>query len=253
MKEEVMGKLDGKIILITGGTSGIGAAAAELAADEGAQVIVLAHNEQRGYEFEKTVKEQSLNVSFLPCNVGRKDEVIHAHRVINEKFGKIDILVNNAGILKTGALEEITDEEWDEVYQINVKGVLYMCQEFIEDLSATQGVILNVASINGLFSYIKGKRSYMYSTSKAALIQLTRYLAKNYAPQVRVNCLCPGITETNLFINRDFSRFEGCNLLNRIALPEEIAKAALFLVSDDSSFMTGSIVVVDSGDSIKFP
>ena len=121
----------------------------------------------------------------------------------------------------------------------------------MDELVEKRGVILNNASINGLHNYIKGKKSYMYATSKAALIQFTQYLAKNYAPNVRVNCLCPGITETNLFTNRDFTRFEGCNLLGRMAKPEEIANVALFLVSDESSFMTGSIIVADGGEVLK--
>lgn len=117
-------------------------------------------------------------------------------------------------------------------------------------LKMSHGVILNNASINGLHSYIKGRRSYMYASSKAANIQLTRYLAKNYAPEVRVNVLCPGMTKTNLFTNRDFSRFQDVNLLGRMADPLEIAKVAVFLLSSDSSFMTGSVVVVDGGETI---
>lgn len=91
----------------------------------------------------------------------------------------------------------------------------------------------------------------MYASSKAAMIQFSQHLAKNYAPDVRVNVICPGVTMTNIFINRDFSRFNNVNLLGRVAKPEEIANAVLFLVSDDSSFMTGSILVVDGGESIK--
>lgn len=118
-------------------------------------------------------------------------------------------------------------------------------------LIKNQGVILNNTSINGLHSYIKGKRSYMYATSKAAAIQFTKYLAKNYAPDVRVNALCPGLTETDLFTNRDFSRFSDANLLERMAKPEEIARVALFLCSDDASFITGSVIVADGGETIK--
>ena len=170
--------------------------------------------------------------------------------IVNE-YGHLDVLFNNAGILLTGALDELTDEEWDKSYEVNVKATLHMCQAFMGMLQASHGVILNNASINGLHTYIKGKRSYMYATSKAANIQLTRYLAKNYAPEVRVNAICPGMTKTNLFTNRDFSRFKDVNLLGRMADPMEIAKTALFLLSDDSSFMTGSIVVVDGGETIR--
>ena len=90
----------------------------------------------------------------------------------------------------------------------------------------------------------------MYTASKAAVIQFTKHLAHNYAPTIRVNCLCPGVTETNIFTNRDFSRFDGCNLLNRVATPNEIANAALFLVSDEASFVTGSVFVVDGGETL---
>ena len=160
------------------------------------------------------------------------------------------MLFNNAGILLTGSLEELTDEEWDRSYDVNVKATMHMCKAFMPMLKKSKGVILNNASINGLHSYIKGRRSYMYATSKAANIQLTKYLAKNYAPDVRVNAICPGMTETNLFTNRDFSRFKDVNLLGRMADPMEIAKVAVFLLSEDSSFMTGSVVVVDGGETI---
>lgn len=244
------GKLEGKIALITGGTSGIGEGCATLFAEEGATVIALARNEVRGREAENRAKSKGLKVHFFPCDVANREQVSLAHEKILGQFGKIDILMNNAGILCTSSLKEITDESWDEVYQVNLKSVLYMCQEFIDDIVDRKGVVLNNASINGLHDYIKGSKSYMYATSKAALIQFTRYLAKNYAPNVRINCLCPGMTITNLFTNRDFTRFDNCNLLERMALPEEIAKVALFLVSDDSSFMTGSVIVADGGESI---
>lgn len=244
-------KLEGKIVLVTGGTSGIGGASARLFAEEGATVIVVARNRTRGEEFESLCRRKGLKVFFLPCDVTDRMQIVETHKKVRERFGSIDILMNSAGILRTGGLKEITDEDWDAVYQANLKAVLYVCQEFIDELVDLKGVILNNASINGLHTYIKGAKSYMYATAKAALIQFTQYLAKNYAPDVRVNCLCPGITETNLFTNRDFSRFDGCNLLNRVAKPEEIAKVALFLISEDSSFMTGSIIVADGGEVLK--
>lgn len=244
-------KLSGKTALVTGGTSGIGGSCSMLFAKEGAKVISVARNEKRGKEFESTCREQGLDVSFISCDVTCREQLTAIHKEIQNQWGEIDILMNNAGILRTGGLQEITDEEWDAVYQANVKSVLYICQEFIDELVNNKGVILNNASINGLHSYIKGAKSYMYASSKAALIQFSQYLAKNYAPDIRVNCLCPGITETNLFTNRDFSRFKDCNLLGRMAKPEEIAKVALFLVSEDSSFMTGSIVVADGGEVLK--
>lgn len=246
-----MKKLSGKTVLVTGGTSGIGGGSAVIFAKEGAKVIVSGRDAARGQKFTDDVRSSGLDIIFEQCDVTNKDEVILLHRKLLSVAGKIDILMSNAGELRTGALEELTDDDWDAVYRTNVKSAVYVCQEFIEELKEKRGVILFNASINGLHSYITGKKSYMYATSKSALIQFSRYMAKNYAPYVRVNCICPGITETNLFTNKDFSRFKDCNLLGRMAAPEEIAKAALFLVSDDSSFMTGSIVVVDGGETIK--
>lgn len=244
------GKLQGRIALVTGGTSGIGGASALAFARAGATVIATARGEERGAEFEASAQAEGLDLVFVPCDVTSRDSIEELKQYVVDKYGRLDILMNNAGVLRTGALEEITDEDWDLTYNTNLKSLLYVCQSFIELLQASHGVILNNTSINGLHHYIKGKKSYMYATSKAAAIQFTTYLAKNYAPDVRVNCLCPGMTKTNLFTNRDFSRFDGCNLLNRMAEPEEIANVALFLVSDDASFITGSTIVADGGETI---
>lgn len=241
-----MKKLEGRVALVTGGTSGIGKATAELLSDEGALVIVTGRDEEKGEE----IKDRE-GIDFFQADIAFRNEISELRNYIAEKYGRLDMLFNNAGVLITDALEDITDEEWDRSFDVNVKGTLHMCQEFMPILQKSHGVILNNASINGLHTYIKGKKSYMYASSKAALIQLTRYLAKNYAPEVRVNAICPGMTKTGLFTNRDFSRFDDANLLGRMAEPEEIAKVAVFLLSDDSSFMTGSVVVADGGETIK--
>ena len=246
-----MGKLDGKIAIITGGTSGIGGASASLFAEEGATVILLGRNAEQGLKKQEEIIDAGGKAEFLQCDVSKIKDILMMKEYVDKKYSKIDILFNNAGVLLTGSLEELTDEDWDKTYEVNVKAVVHMCKTFMDTLVQNQGVILNNASINGLHSYIKGKRSYMYATSKAALIQFSRYLAKNFAPDVRVNCLCPGMTVTNLFTNKDFSRFKDSNLLGRMADPMEIARVALFLVSDDSSFVTGSVIVADAGESIK--
>ena len=246
-----MGKLDNKIALVTGGYSGIGGASVKLFAEEGATVVFVGRNEAKGKDFEKELLASGLKVDFVQCDVGNKDDIAKVKQHIEEKYGRLDILFNNAGTLKTGDIDEITEEDWDAVYAVHVKSLLFMSKTFMSMLQQSHGVVLNNTSINGLHSYIKGRRSYMYATSKAAAIQFTRYLAKNYAPEVRVNALCPGMTVTNLFTNRDFSRFADSNLLGRMADPIEIAKIALFLVSDDSSFITGAVIVADGGETIK--
>lgn len=249
-----MGKLDGKIALVTGGTSGIGGAISLLFAQEGARVIAVSRNVSHSYggDFvERLNKDFSDRFEFYSLDITDVDGINELKNYIADKYGKLDILVNNAGCLKTGSLEEITDEDWDMVYETNTKSILHMCQAFMPLLKSNKGIVLNNASVVGLQSYITGKKSYMYASSKAATIQLSRHLAKNYAPEIRVNCMCPGVVETNIFTNRDFSRFSDVNLLGRIAQPEEIAKVALFLCSNDSSFITGSIIAVDGGESIK--
>ena len=245
-----MGKMEGRTVLLTGGSSGIGGASARLLASEGANVIAVGRSMDRGTRFIEECRNDGIEVDFIQCDVTKKESIHNLHTEITMRYGKLDTLISNAGMLLTAELESITDEDWDAMYAANVKSAMYLCQEFIEELKEKKGVVLFNASINGLHSYIKGKKSYMYSSSKAALIQFSRYIAKNYAPDVRANCLCPGMTETNLFINRDFSRFKDCNLLGRMAKPEEIAKVVLFLVSDDSSFMTGSVVIADGGETI---
>ena len=246
-----MGKLEGRVALITGGTSGIGGSTAMLFAAEGAEVILVGRNLERGKHQEQEIVAAGYKAVYRQCDVTKIEEIQALKSFVFERYNRLDILFNNAGILRTGSLEEITDEDWDMTYDVNVKSMMHMCKAFVGLLQENRGVILNNTSINGLNCYIKGKRSYMYATSKAAAIQLTKYLAKNYAPEVRVNALCPGMTVTNLFTNRDFSRFKNVNLLGRMAQPEEIARVALFLVSDDASFVTGSVIVADGGETIK--
>lgn len=246
-----MGAFDGKIAVITGGTSGIGGATAMLLAQDGATVILVGRNKARGKDQVQAILAKQGKTEFFPADVSSTEDIQKLRKYIDEKYGRLDMLFNNAGILLTGSLEELTDEDWDKSYEVNVKATMHMCKTFMDLLQKSRGVILNNASINGLNSYIKGRRSYMYATSKAAAIQLTKYLAKNYAPEVRVNALCPGMTKTNLFTNRDFSRFNDVNLLGRMADPMEIAKVARFLLSDDASFVTGAVIVADGGETIK--
>lgn len=247
-----MGRFDNKVALITGGTSGIGAATAKILASEGAKVIIVGRNEHQGNETIKDIVINNGEVVFVQGDVSLREDIDKIYNFIYERYGRLDLLFNNAGILLTGSLEELTDEDWQKSFDVNVTAVMHICKKFMNLLCKSQGVVLNNASINGLHYYIKGARSYMYATSKSALIQFSKYLAKNYAPKVRVNVICPGMTVTNLFTNRDFSRFSNCNLLGRIATAEEIGKVASFLLSEDSSYIVGAVIVVDGGESIKW-
>ncbi len=245
-----MGKLDGKIALITGATSGIGEASARLFAEEGAYVLIVGRNVTKGQELEKAINKKKETARFFSCDVSDEKQVNDLKKKIETECSHLDILFNNAGILLMDRLENIKTEDWDKVFDVNTKATMFMCRAFINMIAEAKGSILNNASIDGLQSNVRGRATYMYASSKAATIQFTQILAKNYSDRIRVNCICPGLTETNLFTNRDFSRFDGTIPLGRIAQPIEIAKAALFLVSEDASYITGATIPVDGGASL---
>lgn len=244
-----MGKLDNKIALITGATSGIGEYCAYLFADEGATVILLGRNQDRGKYVEESVISNGGRAKFYCCDITREEEVSVLADNIRKEYGYIDILFNNAGVFITAPLEEITMQDWQRTFDVNVTGCFLMTKFFISMLVKRKGVILNNASIAGMQSYVSGN-SYMYSASKAAVIQFTKVCAKNYAKDVRINCICPGIVDTPIYINRDMSRFNDRIPMGRVSTPEDIAYVSLFLVSEDATYITGAVIPVDGGVSI---
>lgn len=245
-----MKKLEDKVVVITGGTSGIGEACAKLFASEGADVILVGRDWNRGKSIEREIKEAGNKACFFKCDVTSEIEIRALKEQICSLYKKIDVLFNNAGIFMTSVLEDIKSEDWKKTFDANTNSVMYMTQIFIDKIIESKGNILNNASIGGLQSHISGRATYMYASSKAATIQFTKICALNYSNRIRVNCICPGVTETPIFTNRDFSRFNDSIPMGRVAKPEEIARAALFLVSDDASYITGSVLTVDGGASI---
>ncbi len=242
-----MGKLDGKIALITGGTSGIGEAASRLFAKEGATVIIVGRNSDAG---EQIAGEIGNGAAFYQCDVSSEESVKELKRNVLSAYNRLDILYNNAGVLLLDRLENIKTEDWKRAFEVNTDSVMYMCREFVDMIIDSHGNILNTASNVGLHSHVTGRATYMYASSKAAIIQFTQIMALNYSDRIRVNCLCPGTTETNIFTNRDFDRFKNSIPMGRVAKPDEIAKTALFMVSDDASFMTGAVITVDGGEAL---
>ena len=240
-----MGRLAGKTALITGATSGIGHASAQLFASEGAHVIAVGRDVERGETLAAEMeKKHAGHVRFVRADVTDADDVARLLAVVQEEFGRLDILFNNAGIFVTRAIDEIDDAAWERVFRTNTKAAMDMTAAFLPLLQRAKGAILNTASIGGLPYHIAGSKTYLYASSKAALIQFTKLCALNFAPDVRVNCLAPGIT------NRDFSRFSGIPM-GRVADALEVARAALFLVSDEASYITGAVLPVDGGASLK--
>lgn len=247
-----MGKLDGKVALITGATSGIGEACAVLFAKEGANVVVVGRNTERGQKVVEDInREHPGKAIFFKCDVSDESQVIKLREQYLLQYDHLDILLNNAGVLYTNMIQDTVTEEWISSFNTNTNSVMYMVKHFLDIVIKCHGNILNNTSIDGLQSNIRGRKNYAYASSKAATIQLTLQLALNYSNVIRVNCLCPGVTETPFFTNRDFSRFIDAIPMGRVGQPEEIAKAALFLVSDDASYVSGAVLTVDGAASLK--
>ena len=246
-----MGKLDGKVALITGAGSGIGRATALLFAKEGAKVVVADYVPVGGQETVRMIKEAGGEAIFVEADVSKASDVERMVKTAVDAYGRIDILYNNAGITRAAPTAETTEEEWDLVLDINLKGV-FLGSKYAIPVMLNQGggVIINTASIAGISGF-RGMSAYC--ASKAAVILLTKTMALEYGRQnIRVNCICPGVIQTAM--TKAWNPDETVQQVpprgqpvKRGGQPEEIARAALYLASDDSSFVTGAALVVDGG------
>lgn len=242
--------LAGKIALVTGGTSGIGRAVAIRLAQQGASVIIVGRNCEFGNRLVKEITSEYGNCSlFIRCDVCSSTDIVNLYKRINEDYGRLDFLFNNAGILLTAALDEIDHENWEKIYTTNVEAVINITRTFMPMLQKSHGNIVNNASVAGMHSHTEGRRAYLYASSKAALIQFSKLCALNYAKEVRVNCICPGIIDTPIYINRDYSRFSGIPM-GRVGTAEEVANVVVFLASDEASYLTGLVMPVDGGSAL---
>ncbi|MDD6153369.1 MAG: SDR family NAD(P)-dependent oxidoreductase [Elusimicrobia bacterium] len=246
-----MNRLLGKVALITGGTSGMGLACANLFAREGAKVLVTGRDKERGKKITETAARNGADISFFPCDVSNEQDVKNVMDYLIQKYGRLDILFNNAGVmLPSMEIERMPVADWKQTLDINLTGCFLMSRYAKPYLVQTKGNIVNNASIAGLQHYAVG-RSYAYSASKAAVIQFSHQMAKNYAPEgVRVNCICPGIILTPILHGRDPKIYEERIPLGRIGMPEDVAKVVLFLVSDDAAYLTGVVLPIDGGVSL---
>jgi len=246
-------KLAGKIAIVTGGSRGIGFAIAKTLSENGATVVITSKDSEKIKKAESKIS----NSFGITCNIKKKTEVQNVVNQTIEKFGKLDILVNNAGIFpKIKQLHEIDENEWNEVLDVNLTGQFRFTKEAIPHLQKTSGCIINISSDAGLKAY-ENFNVDAYSASKAALIALTKCWALEYAKdKIRINCICPGVVDTDMtkpFLKnqRDIEFMNNEHPLGRIGQPEEIGKAALYFASDDASWVTGAILTVDGGESIK--
>ena len=247
-----MQRLQGKTILITGATSGLGEAMAHLFAEEGADIVAVGRNRERGGRLEEEIAARfpASRAQFFPCDLTDVDAIAALRKAVAKSGFTIDVLVNNAGVFQTYLLEEITTEAYDHVFRVNVGAAIFMTQAFIAEVCRQRGNILNVASIGGLQSHIAGSRQYLYASSKAAFIEFSQLCAKNYAKDIRVNCLCPGPNDTPIYEDKNFSRILPSIPMGRMGQPLDVARAACFLVSDEASYITGAVLTVAGGSPI---
>jgi NAD(P)-dependent dehydrogenase (short-subunit alcohol dehydrogenase family) len=248
-----MGRLEGRVAVITGAAAGIGAACAERFAREGARIAGL-DVAKPGDAAWRSVVEAAPDSSFHQVDV--RDEAALAAVVadVGERFGRIDALVNAAGVAGGGAVHQLDGDEWDRVLDVNLKGTFLACKHVLQRMLAQQsGSIVNIASVEGLEGFEGGSA---YNASKGGVVLLTRNMALDYGRKgIRVNAICPGFIETPLFdalwqmegLAAIKERVRDAHQLGRFGRPEEVAAAALFLVSDEASFVTGVALPVDGG------
>jgi len=245
-----VGKLEGKVAIVTGGSTGIGLATAQEFASEGAHVFITG---RRQNELDAAVKQIGKNATAIQSDVSNLDDLDRLFATVKEKEGRIDVLFANAGVAEFVPLGSITEEHFDKTFSINVKGLLFTVQKALPLFADGGSIILN-ASVAGS----KGFEAFsVYSATKAAVRSFARTWTADLKPRkIRVNTVSPGPIETPILNKAVSTKEELIQLkaslasgvpLGRMGLPEEVAKAALFLASDDSSFVTGIELFVDGG------
>ena len=240
-----------KTAIITGGSKGIGAAAVKIFVREGANVGILDVDEKNG---EQLAAEFGSKVMFIKCNVARESEVEHATQQVASHFGQISYLVNNAGIQHYSRITETTEEEWDEVMNINLKSAFLCAKHAIPYMQKTgSGVVVNVSSVQAMMSQ---NNVCPYTTSKTAMLGLTRSIAVDYAPEIRSVAICPGSVDTPMLHwgfsqssdpEAVFQEAKDMHLLKRVAKPEEVAELISFVCSNRAPFITGQSIRIDGG------
>jgi NAD(P)-dependent dehydrogenase (short-subunit alcohol dehydrogenase family) len=250
-----MKRLSNKVSLITGAASGIGRAAATLFAREGAKIALLDIDEVGGQAAADEIDGLGGEAAFFRCDVSSAAEVERAVNAVLERFGGVDVLYNNAGIgyaagITIGTVDDIPEANWDRVLDVNLKSVYLVSHFVVPAMKKSGGSIIHTSSIMGVRG-LPGADAY--TAAKGAIVALTRAMAKHLGQfGIRVNVICPGPVDTPLIApmtsNPEWLRREcGGIPLGRIGKPEEIASVALFLASDEASFMSGAVVVVDGG------
>ena len=241
-------RLSRKIAIITGGGSGIGRGIALAVAREGAKVVIAGRTRER---LDHLAQEIGSNCLPVQTDTGNPQEINRLVEKAVQHFGGLNVLVNNAALLLPGTAESHTEDEWEQMFNVNVRGIWQLCRAAMPHLRAAGGgSIVNIASV---LSMVAARNRVGYSATKGAVLAMTRAMALDHAPEkIRVNCICPGIVDTEMVAR--FSLDENARRqriamhpLGRFGQPEDIAQAAVFLASDESSWITGAAFPIDGG------
>jgi NAD(P)-dependent dehydrogenase (short-subunit alcohol dehydrogenase family) len=250
--------LTGKISMVTGAASGIGAATAVTLARAGAFVYVADIDEPNGQQVVSEIRKEGRQSAFLKLNVAENENCLQSAQIVYQNHGKLDILVNNAGIGHVGTIRETNAEDLDKLYTVNLRGMFNLTKAFIEQMIEQKyGVIINIASIGGVIAI---KERLAYCTTKFAVVGFTKCLALDHASQgIRANAICPGRVETP-FVKARIAEYQdpekayremaATQALGRMATPEEIACSVLYLASDEAAFVTGTAFEIDGGFAV---
>ncbi len=246
--------LEDKLAVVTGGSAGIGAATAQLFAKMGADVVILDINKDQGEKIAAQIRDDGFKAKFMTCDVTCEADCIQMARDLKSDYSHLDILFNNAGVIVRKTVTDLAESEWDAVIDVSLKGVYLLSKHLIPQMKAGGGAIVNTGSG---WSLKGGDNAAAYCAAKAGVLNLTRAMAIDYGKyDIRVNCVCPGDTDTDLLRSEarqlgedetEFLKDASDRPLGRMGTPDDIARSVLFLVSPMSAWVSGTSLLVDGG------
>lgn len=254
-----MGRLNNKVVVVSGATGGIGKETCRLFCEEGATVFGVDIADAAGAEIQESLRSSGHRFEYIHCNVVSSADIARLGDIIRSRTGRLDVLVNNAGVILGKPLLETSEDEWDRVQDVNLKSVFLMMKGLVPLMQGAKGSVINTSSIGGVVAF---QNLSAYGAAKAGVVMLSKGAAVDLAPDIRVNAVCPGVIDTPMphsFLKdvpeKDaeaiMAAFADGALSGRLGAPREIAQLYLYLASDESAFMTGSAISIDGGWSVR--